>query len=37
MVHLNREVTEPVAENVRIYEEEFQRFKEIYAANKHLF
>lgn len=37
MVHLNREVTEPVKENVRIYEEEFQRFKEIYAANKNLF
>lgn len=37
MVHLSREVTEPVKENVKIYEEEFQRFKEIYAANKNLF
>ncbi len=37
MVHLNREVTEPVKENVKVYEEEFHRFKEIYAANKHLF
>lgn len=37
MVHLSPEVTEPVPENVKIYEEEFLRFKEIYIANKKLF
>lgn len=37
MVHLSSQVTEPVSANVRRYEEEFQRFKEIYHANKRLF
>lgn len=37
MVRLNREVTEPIRENVKKYEEEFLRFKEIYYANKKLF
>ena len=37
MVHLSPEVTEPIPENVKRYEEEFQRFKEIYFANKALF
>ena len=37
MVHLSPEVTEPIPENVKLYEEEFLRFKEIYFANKALF
>lgn len=37
MVHLSPEATEPIPENVKRYEEEFQRFKEIYFANKALF
>lgn len=37
MVKLNEEVTEPILENVKKYEEEFLRFKEIYHANKRLF
>nr|WP_307998210.1 xylulokinase [uncultured Merdimonas sp.] len=37
MVHLSSEVTEPIPENVKLYEEEFLRFKEIYFANKALF
>lgn len=37
MVHLSPEATEPIPENVKKYEEEFQRFKEIYFANKALF
>lgn len=37
MVHLSPEATEPVPEHVKIYEEEFLRFKEIYIANKKLF
>ncbi len=37
MVHLSEEVTEPILEHVKIYDEEFLRFKEIYASNKHLF
>lgn len=37
MVRLNAEVTEPNPENVKIYNEEFLRFKEIYFANKKLF
>ena len=37
MVHLNQEITEPDPENVKRYNEEFLRFKEIYAANKSLF
>lgn len=36
MVHLSSEVTEPIAENVRRYEEDSLRFKEIYHANKRL-
>lgn len=37
MVHLSPEATEPIAGNVKIYNEEFLRFKEIYIANKKLF
>lgn len=37
MVRLNQEITEPIRENVKKYEEEFLRFKEIYHANKKLF
>jgi xylulokinase len=37
MVRLNEEVTEPNPEHVRVYEEEFLRFREIYRANKSLF
>lgn len=37
MVRLNDKVTEPDAGHVKIYNEEFQRFKEIYRANKKLF
>lgn len=37
MVHLSSQVTEPISANVRRYEEEFERFKEIYHANKRLF
>ncbi len=36
MVHLSSEVTEPNPENMKRYEEDFQRFKEIYPANKKL-
>ncbi|MCI9421527.1 MAG: xylulokinase [Dorea sp.] len=37
MVHLSSQVTEPISANVKRYEEEFLRFKEIYHANKRLF
>lgn len=37
MVKLKDEVTEPNPEHVRIYNEEFKRFREIYKANKKLF
>lgn len=37
MVRLNAEVTEPDPEHVKIYNEEFLRFKEIYKANKKIF
>lgn len=37
MVKLNDMVTEPNIENVKIYKEEFLRFREIYKANKHIF
>ncbi len=37
MVRLNPEITEPDPEHVRIYDEEFLRFKEIYNANKKIF
>ncbi len=37
MVHLGTEVIEPIREHVQIYNEGFERFKEIYKANKHIF
>ena len=37
MVRLNEEVTEPDPEHVKIYDEEFLRFREIYKANKGIF
>lgn len=37
MVRLNDEITEPNPEHVKIYDEEFLRFKEIYRANKKIF
>lgn len=37
MVHLGTEVVEPIQEHVKIYNEGFERFKEIYKANKHIF
>lgn len=37
MVHLGEEVIEPIKENVAIYNEGFERFKEIYKSNKHIF
>lgn len=37
MVRLNEEVTEPAPEHVKIYDEEFLRFREIYKANKGIF
>ncbi|MGN1168463.1 MAG: xylulokinase [Lachnospiraceae bacterium] len=37
MVRLGDEVTMPNPENVKVYNEEFLRFKEIYKANKKIF
>ncbi len=37
MVRLNEEITEPNPEHVKIYDEEFLRFREIYKANKRIF
>lgn len=37
MVHLGSEVVEPIREHVKVYNEGFERFKEIYKANKHIF
>ncbi len=37
MVHLGTDVVEPIKENVIIYNEGFERFKEIYKANKAIF